>query len=53
MLNNQKKPLKPLGTIAKNGNGCGNDCEKTYMIFAFSFCCDVINLQQKTTENDV
>lgn len=39
---------RKLGTIARIGNDCGNDCEKRNLFFTFIFCCSVVNLQQKS-----
>ena len=36
-----------MGTVAKNGNGCGNGCEKTIDFFSCFSCKNALSLQRE------
>ena len=38
---------KEMGTVAENGNGCGNDCEKKPHFLLLFVCGKNVNLRQK------
>ena len=42
-----KRKGKKMGTVAKNGNGCGNGCGKTILKKSFAVLFKVLILQQK------